>query len=275
MPELPEVRTVAVFLNKKVANLSILNTECFFEKMIWRNEVNEFKKEVSNQKILRVLNYGKYLMFEFKNSMMISHLRMEGKWSVSPKEIDIYNKNHLRLQFELSNGEYLKYYDSRKFGTIEIWGKDDYLELSGMDKLGPEPLNSKPSFKYLKDKATNSNSLIKAFVLDQSVLCGIGNIYANEILFAANIHPERITKSLTDKEIIKIIKASNKILERAIALKGTSIHSYKSGNGEVGQFQHELKVHLRRDEECFVCGSKIVKKQVAGRGTYFCKICQH
>ncbi|AVN59190.1 DNA-formamidopyrimidine glycosylase [Mesoplasma florum] len=275
MPELPEVRTVAVFLNKRVANTTILKAECFFEKMIWRNEIKDFYKNVSNQKILNVSNYGKYLMFELSNQIIISHLRMEGKWSISKKEIDIYNANHLRLQFELSNGEYLKYYDSRKFGTIEIWDKENYKEKSGMDKLGPEPLNNQPSFKYLKEKAIKSNSLVKAFILDQSVLCGIGNIYANEILFAAGINPERITKTLTDEELKKIIKFSNAILEKAVSLKGTSIHSYKSGDGETGQFQHELKVHLRKDEKCFVCGTKILKKQVAGRGTYFCEKCQH
>ncbi|ATZ21822.1 DNA-formamidopyrimidine glycosylase [Mesoplasma tabanidae] len=274
MPELPEVRSVARFLNKKVAGVSILKAECFFEKMIWRNSVQDFLNKVSNQKIISVSNYGKYLMFELSEQIIISHLRMEGKWSISKKEIDIYNKSHLRLQFELSNGEFLKYYDSRKFGTIEIWNKNEYLDKSGMDKLGPEPLNNEPPLKYLKDKAIKSNSVIKAFILDQSVLCGIGNIYANEILFAAGIHPERITKSLSDKELNNIIICSNKILEKAIALKGTSIHSYKSGDGETGQFQHELKVHLRKDEECYKCGSKVVKKQVAGRGTYFCLVCQ-
>ncbi|ATZ18272.1 DNA-formamidopyrimidine glycosylase [Mesoplasma melaleucae] len=274
MPELPEVRTVANFLNKNLVNKIILKTECFFEKMVWRNELKDFIKKTENQKILKVSNYGKYLMFELASQIMISHLRMEGKWSITSKEVNIYNKNHLRLQFELSDGEYLKYYDSRKFGTIEIWNKDEYLEKSKMDKLGPEPLNNQPPFEYLKAKAEKSNMLIKAFILDQSILCGIGNIYANEILFSAKINPERSTKSLTDKELKLIIKYSNEILQKAIDMKGTSIHSYKSGDGEIGQFQNELNVHLRKDDECFICGSKIIKKQVAGRGTYICLKCQ-
>lgn len=274
MPELPEVRTVANFLNRNLVNKTIIKTECFFEKMVWRNELKDFIKKTENQKILKVSNYGKYLMFQLPSQIMISHLRMEGKWSITSKEVHIYNKNHLRLQFELSDGEYLKYYDSRKFGTIEIWNKDEYLEKSGMDKLGPEPLNNQPPFEYLKQKAEKSNTFIKAFILDQSILCGIGNIYANEILFSAKINPERLTKTLSDKELKLIIKYSNEILQKAIDMKGTSIHSYKSGDGEIGQFQNELNVHLKKDDECFICGSKIIKKQVAGRGTYICLKCQ-
>lgn len=274
MPELPEVRTVANFLNRNLVNKTIIETECFFEKMVWRNKIEDFIKKSENQRILKVFNYGKYLMFEFPTQIMISHLRMEGKWSITSKEVNIYNKSHLRLQFKLSDGDYLKYYDSRKFGTIEIWNKDEYLKMSRMDKLGPEPLNNQPSFAYLKTKAKKSNTLIKAFILDQSVLCGIGNIYANEILFSAKINPERITKTLTDNELKLIIKYSNEILQKSIDMKGTSIHSYKSGDGEIGQFQNELNVHLRKDDECFICGLKIIKKQVAGRGTYICTSCQ-
>ncbi|ASZ09347.1 DNA-formamidopyrimidine glycosylase [Mesoplasma chauliocola] len=274
MPELPEVRTVANFLDKKVSNLNIVKGECFFSKMIWRNSLNEFMQSIINQKIIKVFNYGKYLLFQLPNKMIISHLRMEGKWSVTSKEIHIYNKNHLRFQFKLSDGNYLKYYDSRKFGTLEVWDNEDYIKMSGMYKLGPEPLNNQPNLKYLKEKANKSSMPIKGFILDQTVLCGIGNIYANEILFASKINPERATKTLSDEELSSVIKYSNKILEKSIKLKGTSIHSYKSGNGETGQFQHELKVHLRKDEPCFKCGTLIAKKQVAGRGTFYCPECQ-
>ncbi|PPE06758.1 bifunctional DNA-formamidopyrimidine glycosylase/DNA-(apurinic or apyrimidinic site) lyase [Mesoplasma corruscae] len=274
MPELPEVRTVANELNKILPGLRIINGENFMPKLIWRNKENDFFDKVLDQKIISVQNYGKYLIFNLENFKMISHLRMEGKWSVSSKDKYVYNEKHLRIEFELSNNEWLRYYDSRKFGTLEVWDNKSYLKESGISNLGPEPLNNNPSFEYLKKAAIKKNVKVKPFLLDQKVVCGIGNIYVNEILFAAKVAPDRITKTLGDKEIKNIIKFSNLILTKAIELKGSSIHSYKSGENVEGQFQNELKVHLRENKPCFECKKPIIKTQIGGRGTYFCTECQ-
>lgn len=274
MPELPEVRTVATELKKRIINLTIIQATNFTPKLIWRNHEDWFLKNVVGQKVEDVLNYGKYLIFDLQDFKMISHLRMEGKWSVSEKNVYVYNKNHLRIEFELSNHQYLRYYDSRKFGTLEMWAKNEYLLASGMNKLGPEPLNGEPSFAYLKNLALKKSIKVKPFLLDQTVLCGIGNIYVNEILFAAKVAPDRKTNSLTDNELSEIIKQSSKILARAIELKGSSIHSYKSGDNVEGQYQNELKVHLKENQPCHICKKPIIKRQIGGRGTYFCVNCQ-
>lgn len=270
MPELPEVETVKNGLKTKVLTKKITNCQVLYNGIIAYPDKDDFIKEITNQTINDITRRGKFLIFELDNYYLISHLRMEGKYFIKAKE-EIRSK-HDHVIFTLNDTEELRYNDTRKFGKMHLVKKDE-LNNSPLSKLGLEPWDELLTKDYLKEKL-NKKKHIKTLLLDQSIIVGIGNIYANEILFLSRINPETYGSNLTNKNLQDIIDNTKKVLEKAIQSGGTTIHSYTSVDGITGRFQQELLVHGKQSSPCPNCKTEIRKIVVNGRGTYYCPKCQ-
>ena len=268
MPELPEVETVRRTLKKQVINKKIISANIYWSKIIAYPEAEEFEKKIRNQTITDIKRYGKWLMFELNDYYLLSHLRMEGKYFIRKKEDP--KEKHQHIIFHFKDGTDLRYNDTRKFGKMYLIKKEEIYEVKPLKDLGLEPWDKNLTVNYLK---TNfHHKPIKIELLDQSIIVGIGNIYADEILFMCKINPTADAKSLTNKDYQNIIKYTRKILSDAIEKGGTTIKSYTSSEGVHGRFQSELLVHTKK--QCPTCHKTITKIKVGGRGTYYCEKCQ-
>ena len=272
MPELPEVETVRQGLKKLLLGRIIKRVCVYYDGIIAYPSVLEFTSNIENQKINDIDRFGKWLIFVLDDYYLLSHLRMEGKYFIKDAS-DELNK-HEHVVFKLDNDSKLRYMDVRKFGKMHLIPKDKIKDIGPLIDLGLEPWDKKLDISYLRDKYKNKKLPIKSVLLDQSIIVGIGNIYADEILFLAKINPYTRAMDLDDNDLFNIIKYTRKVLERAISEGGTTIRSYSSVNGVHGLFQQELNVHSREGEQCPSCGNKIVKVKIGGRGTYYCEKCQ-
>lgn len=262
MPELPEVRTVVKFLNT-LRNSQIKKIESYLPKMF----SSELVKKVTNQTINEVTSLGKYIIFHLDDYNLISHLRMEGKYFYR----DYYEKTkHDHVIFTLDKG-YLYYNDTRKFGTFDLRSKEETFITPPLSNLGKEPFTITPDELY--SKLNKSNRAVKTLLLDQSIITGIGNIYADEILFLSRINPKTKGTSITAPQIESLIKNSIKVLNEAIGQGGTTIHTFSTNEGQ-GWFQLKLNVHTKAGEPCKVCGNIIKKEKINGRMSYYCETCQ-
>ena len=272
MPELPEVETVRRQLKKVLLNKKILSVDVLYSNIIEYPSVLEFCNNIKGQTINDIDRYGKWLIIVLDDYYLLSHLRMEGKYFIRDKSDKI--EKHEHIVFNLDNNKKLIYRDVRKFGKMHLIKKDDIKKQGPLIDLGLEPWDNKLSVNYLKDKLKNKRLPIKTVLLDQKIIVGIGNIYANEILFLCKINPLRNCNTLTNNELQLIIDNTKKVLELAIDKGGSTIKSYTSVDGVHGLFQQELNVHSRENLECKVCKTKITKITIGGRGTYYCSNCQ-
>ena len=272
MPELPEVETVRQSLKLKVSGSVIVDVCVYYDGVIEYPSVKEFCKEICGQRINDIERYGKWLLFVLDDYYLLSHLRMEGKYFIKDNTSKIGKHEH--VVFKLNNGTELRYMDVRKFGKMHLILKDKIKVSGPLVDLGLEPWDNKLCCSYLKDKYKKKRLPIKSVLLDQSIIVGIGNIYADEILFLSGINPLKRVCELNDKELENIIFNIWLVLESAIKKGGSTIKSYSSVNGVHGLFQQELNVHTKEGEKCPKCGNVIVKIKVGGRGTYFCNNCQ-
>lgn len=266
MPELPEVETVRKKLEGYLKGKKINDVKVLYPNIVV-NDLKEFNK-IIGQTINSVKRRGKWLIFDLDDYYMLSHLRMEGKYFVKDFSESITKHNH--VIFNINNEFNLIYDDTRKFGRMNLINKD---KLEETINIGLEPFSDKLTVNYLKDEFKNIKLPIKTTLLDQKIIAGIGNIYANEILFLSNINPLKKTNELKDKELKKIITNTRIVLDKAILNNGTTIKSYEA-LGNHGDFQNMLCVHGRKDEKCPNCQQPIVKIVVNGRGTYYCPKCQ-
>lgn len=272
MPELPEVETVRNTLKYQILGKTITNVKIYYDKMFYPNK-ESFQKLV-NQTFIDIKRYGKYLFFIFDDYIVISHLRMEGKFFIKTNEP--VNK-HEHIVFTLNNNQTLRYHDTRKFGTMKIINTSNYekaLNEPEIKKLGPEANAPALTKEILYQKLSKQNVPIKTALLNQENICGLGNIYVDEVLFLSKIHPETKAKNLTLNDAQKIVENSKLTLEKAIKAGGTTIRSYTSSLGVTGLFQLELYVHTKAGQKCPKCDTIIKKITVGGRGTYFCPTCQ-
>ena len=270
MPELPEVETVRRTLKDLILGRTIINVDIRYKNIIEYPDVQEFKKNILNQTFNDIKRKGKWLMFELDDYYLLSHLRMEGKYNLKDKDIP-YDK-HEHIIFELDNNKTLRYKDTRKFGKMHLLKKDEVYDKKPLNEIGMEPFEA-DSILVL-EKYKNKKLPIKTVLLDQSIITGIGNIYADEILFLSNINPLKKANELSKEEIDLIIENTKIILNKAILKGGTTIRSYESSEGVHGRFQQELLVHNKEGEKCPNCNEKIIKIKVGGRGTYYCPSCQ-
>lgn len=269
MPELPEVETVVQTLKRMILNEKIIDCEVKWSNTIDKISVSDFKNKIVNQSIRDISRIGKVMLFILDDYVMFTHLRMEGKFYVD-EEYCLDKHSHVYLK--LSSNRYLRYHDTRKFGKISLIEKDAYLSHPFLKKVGKEPFVIENDELYTK--LHNKNIEIKAALLDQSIMSGLGNIYVDEVLFASKIHPETKSKLISKKQTQTIIDNSIKVLNKAIALGGTTIRTYTSSLGVHGKFQNELCVHTKVNEPCPICQHPIEKIKVKGRGTYLCPSCQ-
>jgi formamidopyrimidine-DNA glycosylase len=273
MPELPEVQTVINYLNDKISGQKIINVEILAHKMLKNASVEDFKSILSNSTIINVKRVGKYLIFHLDNGyVMVSHLRMEGKYFVKDKS-DIITDKHIHIIFELTDMN-LCYHDTRKFGTFTIYKANDFMLSTELIKIGIDPLSPIFNPQYLFDKIEKSKKAIKTLLLDQAIVSGIGNIYACEILFSAKVSPFRLGSEITFQECELIAKESTRILNLAIENKGTTVSSFSFDNNHSGTFQKYLNVYGRTNKKCHQCDNPIIKDYINKRGTYYCSHCQ-
>jgi formamidopyrimidine-DNA glycosylase len=269
MPELPEVETVRRTLLLKIKDKKIIDINCLYPNII-KTDMTYFMTHVINQSIRDIKRMGKYLIFILDKNVMIIHLRMEGKFFI--KQYDEEIDKHEHIIFTLDDMSQLRYHDVRKFGTLHIHPIDNYLKAYPLNVLGSEPKDKDKLDFY--HQIHHSNRPIKGVMLDQHIISGLGNIYVDETLFLAKIHPSRLASKITKKQASDLIDAATKVLSKAVELGGTTIRSYTSSLGVHGRFQNELNVHTKQGESCPVCAHEIIKIKVAGRGTYVCPKCQ-
>ena len=272
MPELPEVETVVRGLRSKVVGRIIKKVNIYYENIIEYPDVCSFQEKIKNQKINEINRYGKWIIFVLDNYYLLSHLRMEGKYFLKPKGATL--EKHEHVSFVLDNDMELRYMDVRKFGKMQLIEKENINKIGPFLEMGLEPWDKKLNTLYLKEKFLRKKLPIKSCLLDQRIIVGIGNIYADEILFLSKINPLKEANSLSFEELERIIDNTKLVLEKAIEKGGTTIRSYTSLNGIHGLFQQELYVHSKEGQKCLICGSDILKIKVGGRGTYYCPNCQ-
>lgn len=272
MPELPEVETVVRGLRAKVVGRIIKKVNIYYENIIEYPDVCSFQEKIKNQKINEINRYGKWIIFVLDRYYLLSHLRMEGKYFLKSKGDTL--EKHEHVSFVLDNDRELRYMDVRKFGKMQLIEKENINKIGPFLEMGLEPWDKKLNAVYLKEKFLRKKLPIKSCLLDQRIIVGIGNIYADEILFLSKINPLKGANSLSLEELERIIDNTKLVLEKAIEKGGTTIRSYTSLNGIHGLFQQELYVHSKDGQKCLMCGSDILKIKVGGRGTYYCPKCQ-
>ncbi|WOO88542.1 DNA-formamidopyrimidine glycosylase [Mollicutes bacterium LVI A0078] len=271
MPEMPEVETVRRILNGKVVGKTI--NKVIIKDSIIIKEIDpvSFANQLHGRTIEAMERYGKYLFFKMGDITLVSHLRMEGKFfTYDEHEFE----KHDHIGFEFTDGSLLVYNDTRKFGTMHIMKTEDMFSHPALSKLGVEPLNDNLTAKYLQTKAKGKTKTIKEFLLDQKVICGLGNIYVDEVLFMSKIHPKTSVANIKPREFKAIVENTNLVIAKAIDEGGTTVKSFMASNEAHGLFQHSLNVYGKKGEPCPVCGKPIEKIKIGGRGTHFCSKCQ-
>ena len=271
MPEIAEVETVRNTLKKQILHKKIKDVKVLYDKMI-ESDKNDFKPNLINDEFIDIKRRGKWLIFELNNHYLLSHLRMEGKFFLKASNEQIEKHEHIIISLEDDTD--LRYHDTRKFGRMNLIEKKELINNVAINKQGYEPGEKELTADYLLDKFKKKSLAIKTLLLDQTIISGLGNIYANEVLFASKINPFKKGSEITKNEAEEIVKSSNKIIKRAMELGGTTIKSYTSSLGVTGRFQQELMVHKRENEECKVCHNLIKNEKINGRSTYYCSNCQ-
>lgn len=289
MPELPEVETTVCDLRKKVLGRTFVGIWTDFRKMIKKpKNFEEFKKVLKGKRIKSIRRRGKNILFDLSDGKtllihqkLMGHLllgkwvRKDGRWIAPPGFLSEKANTYIHLLFTLDNGQMLALSDLRKFAKVELWDKEELESSKEMKSLGPEPLEKSFTFeKFKKALLKRKKGKIKQVLMDQKVIAGIGNIYSDEILWKARIHPFKKVLRLEEKELKKIYKALQEILRKAIKLQGESISDFRRISGKKGEFDKLRKVYRREGEKCSRCGTIIKKVKLGGRSAHFCPKCQ-
>ncbi|MCQ3035461.1 MAG: bifunctional DNA-formamidopyrimidine glycosylase/DNA-(apurinic or apyrimidinic site) lyase [Bacilli bacterium] len=271
MPELPEVETVKRTLENLIIGKTISSIDVYRDKTLL-NDKDEFVNGLIGATITRMSRIGKFLIFHYDNNkVMVSHLRMEGKFFLKNASEKV--SKHDLVCFNYTDGTSLRYNDTRRFGIIGLRNEDDYKTTDPVNKVGPEPfvVTEEHLIKAYKGKRIP----MKSMLLDQSIMSGLGNIYCDEVLFETHIHPETLACDITPNQIKEIINASVKVLNHAIELGGSTIHSYQSAEGVNGEFQINLKAYGKDGTLCPNCNKETLRRiVVGGRGSTYCPNCQ-
>lgn len=304
MPELPEVETIKSDLRSLIIGKEILDVKSEYPDIVKDIDFDDFKREVVGKKILKVRRRAKNLIIELVDSRsslvekptnhkpqttnyLLIHLKMtghlivtdasrevkDGSWVTKVGPLSDPQNQYIRIQFMLSGDKQLAFSDLRKFAYIKLIANSEQLRAILSD-YGPEPFDKEFTLEYLKELFGKKKTAIKKVIMDQKGIAGIGNIYADEILFDSRIHPLRAANSLSDKEIENFRASTCKILKKAIELRGTSTSDYRDVKGEKGSYGDIRLMYKRDKENCPGCGGEIKKIKVGGRGTHFCPNCQ-
>jgi formamidopyrimidine-DNA glycosylase len=273
VPELPEVETIRARLAPGVNGRRIEEAEILDSRLTRPHEPAQVAGELSGAEILALERRGKYLVFRFSDGRaLLVHLRMTGSFAAAPTGAlpdDPYRRAVLRLDNEAD----VAYRDVRRFGTwlvLEPEEVEPYLDL----KNGPEPLDEEFTPRFLRERLANRRAPVKAALLDQRTVAGLGNIYADEALWHARIHPQRPAGELEPNEIRRVYNGVRRALRTGIARQGATLRDYRTPEGGSGEMQHEFKVYGRAGLPCSRCRTAVEKTRAAGRGTWFCPACQ-
>lgn len=300
MPELPEVQTIVDDLNKKVTGRKITGAWFDWPKMLkdpldqQRNKiahkhVKEFERAIKGKKIIKITRRAKNILIYLSGDLlMLIHLKMTGhllvgEWKIagkkvtplSPKEVveDPYNQ-YIHLIFYLDDGRMIGFSDLRKFGKAVLGTREQIENLTELRKLGPEPLDKNFKYGQFKKIIQAEKRKIKQVLMDPEVIAGIGNIYSDDILWKARVHPFKLANKLSEKELKEIWNSMRAILEKALKLRGTSSSDYRDTAGKKGYYTEERLAYQREGEKCLRCGTVIVRKKIGGRSAHFCPKCQ-
>ena len=273
MPEGPEVQVVVSTLERQLQDHTIAKVNVFYEKLIAYPSVDQFCQQLQGQKFHAFSRIGKYLLFTLDTSILVVHLRMEGRFYIYDRPPAFCK--HIHSIWQMDDGRNVCYHDTRKFGRMWLYPKtEDVASLPALKNVGLDFTDPRTDAMYFYQQIHSAHRPLKMALLDQSIIAGIGNIYAAEICFACGLDPRSRCNRISKKDCANIILQMRKILSEAIACGGTTIRDYTSSLGVSGRFQIHLQVHARKGEPCPVCGRPIEKITVGQRGTYICRHCQ-
>lgn len=273
MPELPEVETVRTQLNGVLPNRRVEGVDVLLPRMLQNISGDELQKRVVGRRFGPVGRRGKYLLLPVGgDSRLIIHLRMTGRLTIATANES--RGRHTRIVFRLDKGDELRFADVRTFGTLHYSPAPGEGEPPGLRTIGPEPLDDAFTETVLQEACSGRTAPIKAVLLDQRRVAGLGNIYVDEALYLSGLHPQRPAGTLAAGEIRTLHEKIRSVLQEAIAEGGTTFRDYVDGRGEQGGFQQYLQAYGRAGEQCDRCGTLFVRLKVAGRSSHVCPTCQ-
>jgi len=275
MPELPEVEVTRLGLLQSLPGRRVKKIVCGGKRLRTPLPRALLALHILAGRIVAIDRRAKYLLFRMDNgSVLLIHLGMTGKLGLIPSAEPCAVHDHLRLQ--LDNNMDLRYNDSRRFGSIMVWPPTEarQMENAFSARLGVEPFSRRFNTRYLRERGRSKKQAVKNFLMDARMIAGIGNIYANEILFGAGIHPLSPVNTISDGEWKRIIHSTRRVLTRAIRAGGSTISDFLGSSGNPGYFQLHFMVYDRAGKQCRRCSTPIGKCIVGGRATYFCPTCQ-
>jgi formamidopyrimidine-DNA glycosylase len=273
MPELPEVETVCRTLNTLITGKKIARVTVNLPRILQQpDDPQLFSAQLEGRTFQSVERRGKFIRLLMDGLVLVSHLRMEGRYGLYDQETPV--ERHTHVIFHFTDGTELRYKDVRQFGTMHLFRSGEELQAPPLNKLGLEPLEEGFTLEVFRRVLGKRSTKIKPLLLNQEVIVGLGNIYVDEALHMAGVHPETSANELKRKEQELLHGAIVQTLSAAVEAGGSSIKSYVNGQGEMGLFQHQLRAYGRTGEPCATCGSPIEKSVVGGRGTHICPKCQ-
>jgi formamidopyrimidine-DNA glycosylase len=270
MPELPEIETIRRGIEPFLINQSI-DFLIIREKRL-RVVIDETLLHVCQQKIENVSRRGKYLLLQMPQGSLLIHLGMSGRLHLLEKNTEV--KKHDHVDFILQNQQILRYSDPRRFGLLVWVNKKELLDHKLLKHLGPEPLTDSFAADSLYQKLQRSSRSIKLLIMDNRIVVGVGNIYANEALFKAAIHPQTPGNKIPFKKVVQLITAIQSVLSDAIDQGGTTFKDFQDAAGKPGYFQQKLSVYGRENLPCITCHEKLISIRLDNRATVFCSKCQ-
>jgi len=273
MPELPEVETIAADLRPHLVGRTVVRCELLFPTIVRHPEPEVFIDSVVGQQITSIGRRGKYILIRLVDDLvLVVHLGMSGQLRLVEPSTPL--AAHTHAVFDLDDGQQLRYRDPRRFGRLLLGTEAALLEARAMPPLGPEPIDPGFGADDMYQRFRRRKAKLKAILLDQSTIAGVGNIYADESLHRARLRPDRIAGSLSKKSVRRLHESLRESLLVAIQNRGSSVDTYRDAWGEFGGQQEKLLVYGRAGQPCFTCGRPLSLVRIAGRSSVFCRHCQ-
>jgi formamidopyrimidine-DNA glycosylase len=271
MPELPEVETVLQEVKPQVLKKKFWKVKVLDQISVQPSAVF-LEENLPGKTVQNITRKGKFIIFELSGGlMMVVHLRMTGMLLFEPSQ---RLKKFIRVEFTFTNGRRMYFSDIRRFGRIWLFDKKKYLQATGLVKLGVDPITERFDLELIKKLFAGKKGILKNTLLNQSLIAGIGNIYADEICFRSYLHPSARLESLSERHLEALHEAVVFCLQEGIKHNGTTISDFVGARGNEGKHQKYLQIYGRAGDKCYRCDTEIQKIRVAGRGTYFCRKCQ-
>lgn len=269
MPELPEVETTRRGISPHIKGKKVTDVLVRDARLRWPIP-QDLKKQLQNKTVRQVQRRAKYLLIQFDHGCLIMHLGMSGNLRIVKTNKAAAKHDHLDIVF---GSQCLRFHDPRRFGAV-LWTDADPFEHKLLAQLGPEPLSEAFTGEYLYQQAKRRKIPVKQFLMDGRVVVGVGNIYANESLFLAGIHPLRACHRISQRRLLSLVTHVKAVLERAIKQGGTTLKDFVREDGQPGYFQQSLKVYGRGNQPCLRCGTLLKERRIGQRSTVYCPGCQ-